>query len=353
MKILIVSFFGLDEATPRAFRAKSLFGSLKKLGHDVEFLSARTLNKKAQKNKDTPPPKAFRAFRATIGGGLSKIIPDGKIFFEGIKLFPKIKGQSFDLTISIGLPFTVHLVTWAALKLNRLKTKRIVADYGDPFSTNPISKKPFYAKSLERLLLKSFDNISIPVESASSAYEKILVPPSKIRIIPQGFDIRASYTENYKGNKIPTFAYAGALYKKIRDPSTFLEALSRVDDEFIFHIYTDFSNTQTINILEPFLSKLEGRMVVHDKIPRSECLTALSKMDFLINFSNATSIQAPSKIVDYVLSGRPFLTIHQETQDLKEFLRFLQNDYSTFKVPDISDFDEINVARKFAQLGNN
>lgn len=352
MKILIVSFFGLEETTPRAFRAKSLFNSLKILGHDVEFVSARKINKTPQDIKAPPlRPRIPRAIRSALGNFLSRTIPDGKVFFEAIKLLPKIKSQSVELTITIGLPFTVHLVTWVALKLNRLKTSRIIADYGDPFSTNPISKKPFYSKSLERLVLKSFDKITIPVESAAAAYIDTLVPPSKIEVIPQGFNISESFSGNYQGNPIPTFAYAGIFYNKIRDPSTFLELLSKVEYEFTFHIYTELSNTQTINLLEPYVSKLGSRMVLHDKIPRSECLEVLSKMDFLINFSNATSIQSPSKIVDYVLSGRPFLTINQENPDLKSFIEFLHKDYSAFEKPDISKFDEINVAKKFSQLG--
>lgn len=353
MKILIVSFFGLYDTTPRAFRAESLFRSLKNLGHDVEFISART-SPKAHKNlKIEPPPSIIiRNLKSTIGRALSAIVPDGRTFFDGIKLFPKIKNQSFDLTITIGLPFTVHLVTWAALQLNRFKTSRIVADYGDPYSTNPIKKIPPYSKILERLVLKSFDSITIPVESAITAYEGVLVPRGKVQIIPQGFNIKQDFSNNYTINTIPTFAYAGALYKKIRDPSIFLEFLTKIEDDFVFHIYTDFSNTQTINILEPYFLKLGRRMVVHDKIPRIECLEVMSRMDFLINFSNATQIQAPSKIVDYVLSGRPFLNIQQENSDPIEFLRFLRGDYSAFEKPDISEFDEINVAQKFVRLGH-
>ena len=351
MKILIISFFGLHDTTPRAFRAESLFRSLKKLGHDVEFISARTSPKKFKDPKrEAPPSIIVRNLRSAIGRILSAIVPDGKLFFEGIKLFPKINNQSIDLTITIGLPFTVHLVTWVALRLNRFKTKHIIADYGDPFSTNPINRTPLYSKALERLILKNFNNITIPVESAITAYQGILVPHGKVQIISQGFNIEQDLSSNYEKNAIPTFAYAGALYKKIRDPSIFLEFLTKIEDDFVFHIYTDFSNTQTINILEPYFLKLGSRMVVHDKIPRVECLEVLSRMDFLLNFSNATQIQAPSKVVDYVLSGRPFLNIQQESLEPKEFLRFLQRDYTSFEKPDISAFDEINVAQKFVRL---
>lgn len=351
MKILIISYFCLEDTTPRAFRARSLFLSLQKLGHNVDFVSARSSPRSPQKsNKKLHPSSIIRMLRSTTGSLLSKIVPDGKAFFTGLKLLPQLNHRSTDLAITIGLPFTVHLITWFAYKLNILRTKKLIADYGDPFSTNPITKKPFYSRSLERFILKSYDRITIPVASAIPAYRDILVPAEKISIIPQGFNISEDYSRNYKKNPVPTFAYAGALYRKIRDPSAFLEALANTTDEFVFHIYTDFSNTQTINIIEPFYNKLGRRLIVHDKIPRNECLETLSRMDFLVNFSNATQLQAPSKIVDYVLTGRPFLNIQQDFNDLTDFIKFLHGDYTSFKKPDISAFDELNVARDFSQL---
>ncbi|QSR36415.1 hypothetical protein CFI10_15790 [Marinobacterium iners] len=290
--------------------------------------------------------------RSAIGGVLSKSLPDGKNFFEAIKLIFEIKSKYVDLTISIGLPFTVHLATWLAIKSNRLETTYAVADYGDPYSTNPVSKKPFYARGLERIILKEFNYVTVPIESSAVAYENILVPAGKIKVIPQGFDLEADYSKNYKKNPIPSFAFAGALYKKIRDPSAFLDFLSKIERDYVFHIYTDLSNSHTISILEPYISELAGRMKLHAKIPRDECLEILSRMDFLINFSNATSIQAPSKIVDYVLSSRPFITICQENFDMNEFIAFLNNDFTSFVEPNISQYNEINVARKFAQLAS-
>lgn len=353
MKILIVSFFDLEETTPRAFRAKSLTNSLKKLGHNVEFISARNFNGFDGSGKGKKLPSKFnRLVKSTLGSVLLRVVPDGKVFFESLKLFPKIKSKSVDLTISIGLPFSVHLVTWAALKLNRLTSNIVVADYGDPYSTNPVSKKPFYAKAMERFVLREFSYITVPIESAVAAYEGALITHDKVRVIPQGFDLKSDYSNNYKENPIPSFAFAGALYRKIRDPSFFFEALSEIEGEFVFHIYADLANTQTIDILDPYIKKMGHRIKLHAKIPRDECLEALSRMDFLINFANATSVQAPSKIVDYVLSSRPFITIDQRGFDMKVFMSFLEKDFSSFVKPDISDYDEMNVARKFSKLAS-
>jgi len=90
-------------------------------------------------------------------------------------------------------------------------------------------------------------------------------------------------------------------------------------------------------------------MVVFSEVALQRQIKSLIQV---INFSNATSIQAPSKIVDYVLSSRPFITICQEDFDMNEFIAFLNNDFTSFVAPNISQYNEINVAIKFAQLAN-
>lgn len=353
MKILLISFFDLEETTPRAFRAKTLFDAFKKLGHDVELVTSRPSRKSKKYISESRSKGRFNIFfRSIVSKLLSRLVPDGKVFFQACKVYPKLRNKSADITISIGLPFSIHLMTALAIRLGRLKTGKVIADYGDPYSGNPISEKPFYAKSLERWMLTNFDKIAVPLESAKAAYSKVVVSRNQIKAIPQGCNIRRDFSKNYTRHTIPTFAYAGVLYKKIRDPSSFFEELTKIKTPFIFHFYTDFGNSHTMSILEPYVKKLAGKLHIHGKVPRDECIEILSHMDFLVNFSNMSTIQAPSKLIDYTLSSRPFIEIAQGQKVFHDFNRYLAGDYSGFVSPDISSFDEMLVANKFISLAS-
>lgn len=350
MKILIISNFSINQNTPRAFRAKSLHDTFITQGHDVEFISAHTDNHHQINSPQTDKRHyligKLRGFTSLV---LSSIFPDGKNFFRTVKLLKKIHHKDVDLTISIGLPFSVHLITAIAVKSRKLVTKKLVADYGDPYSMNPSALKPFYATRLERWTLAKFDKVTIPTEGAITAYENI-TNIDKVSVIPQGYNIDQDFSSYYKKHEAPNFCFAGNLYKKIRNPKSFLDMLVTLDEDFVFHIYTDFRNTETMEILNPYKEKLNNRLVLHSQIPRKQCIRTMSSMDFLINFSNKSTNQAPSKIIDYTLSSRPFIEIAQDQDDFSEFHKFMKFNFSGFVKPDISRFDENTIAKKFLQL---
>lgn len=341
----------MHETTPRAFRAKSLYHTFLRQGHEVVFVTPTqsTTDIKNQHNQETPRSRLNNQARTLISKFLYRIVPDGRNFFRSIKIFGNLNQKNIDLTISIGLPFTVHLMTALAIRSGKLKTKIAVADYGDPYSNNPSTNKPFYSALLEKWTLSVFDKVSVPNINSVPAYAGLL-PLDKVVTIAQGHDIDQDLSNNYSDNKVPSFCFAGNLYKKIRNPSTFLEHLTTIDKNFEFHIYTDFKNTETMEILRPFKDKLKNRLILHSQIPRETCIDTMSRMDFLVNFSNKSTTQTPSKIIDYTLSSRPFLNISHDQKAFEEFDNFLDKNYSTFIKPDLSEFDENLISEKFLTL---
>ncbi|WP_350600885.1 hypothetical protein [Pseudomonas sp. 65/3-MNA-CIBAN-0223] len=324
-------------------------------GHDVEFISANNENPAsiyASSNKMITETTSTNKIRSLISKVLSLSLPDGRNFFRALGLWKKINRKDIDLTISIGLPFSTHLMTALAVKTGKLQTKKLVADYGDPFSSNPSTLKPFYAKSLERWTLHVFDMIAIPTENAIAAYKNVC-PLEKIVVIPQGYNINQDFTSHYKKHSVPNFCFAGNLYKKIRNPKSFFDYLTNIEKEFQFHIYTDFQNTETIEILNEYREKLKNRLILHSQIPRQQCIKTLSEMDFLINFSNKSASQMPSKIIDYTLSSRPFINISQDQKTFEEFNQYLTGDFSEFLKPDISQFDEKQISEQFLRIYTN
>ena len=125
--------------------------------------------------------------------------------------------------------------------------------------------------------------------------------------------------------------------------------MCKYESPFKFIIYTTSKD-----IIEPYVEASNGRLELRGYIPREELLFELSKMDFLININNGTSVQTPSKLIDYALTKRPILSIDTEMKDRDMVNEFLQGNYSRqFEVENFEKYQIVNVVRQFLELCEN
>jgi len=197
---------------------------------------------------------------------------------------------------------------------------------------------------VEKWFCRKADYLTIPLEGARSAYYPEF--NDKIRIIPQGFKLDNLIFPEYKKTvNHQVFAYAGGFIPGRRDPRAMLRFLTTCNRNFRFIVYTSQPD-----LLEPFKTKLNEKLEIRDYIPREELLLILSGMDFLINFDNNTHTQLPSKLIDYLITGRPILNINSEV-DFSALLEFLDGNYSRKMILEpLENYDIKIVAKKFIQL---
>lgn len=329
-KVLIVGWHRLTDISPRAFRVSSLRRSLGDLGTDVQIITV--------------------ADEAWPTSGSRIVVVTGKLL-GALRTLLKLRGTSVDLVISVSSPFLVHIIVALALRLRFLRAKRSIADYGDPYSCNPNGRRSRWREKLERWIIASFDRVVVPDAKAISAYAT-LVDQAKIRVIPQGVDLSRNYAGRYKRKALPRFGYAGIFYGEIRNPKNFLSFLSELDVDFEFHVYTDICNRESMSVIEPYRGALDRKLRIFDKIDRVTCIRKLSELDFLVNFVNDSSVQTPSKLIDYTLSGRPFLNIQPKQVEFSQFLRYLRYDFDGFVPLDLSEHEELRVAERFLSILN-
>jgi hypothetical protein len=87
---------------------------------------------------------------------------------------------------------------------------------------------------------------------------------------------------------------------------------------------------------------------------REDIIKACSQADFLINVKNPSSVQTPSKLIDYGIAGRPILDISNDFCEQKQFEEFCKRDYShQHRIPDMEQYKIENVADQFIKLANN
>ena len=351
------------EISPRSFRATELAKEFCRQGHDVTVISeyreheySDFINEFPLRiemwNKHILPEvpnctlKPFSYFTRTFSR-LLLVLFEYPVIEYMFKVKRILKNSSrYDLMISFAVPYPVHWgVAWALSSENNI-AKTWIADCGDPFMGNVLDsfRKPFYFKFLEKWFCRKADFITIPIEGARSAYYEEF--HNKIRVIPQGFDFDLDQRSNKEPyNDIPTFAYAGGFIPGVRDPRPLLDFLLNLDLRFKFLMFT-----KNHNLVREYFLMLDGKLIISGYVPRDELIKILSGMDFLINFDNNTSLNSPSKLIDYALANRPVLNIKKKFSG-DDLLDFIKGDYSKqMMLPDPKKYHISNISRKFLSL---
>lgn len=367
MRIVILSGTMYPHISARSFRTTELAKGFAKMGHDVSLYTILGNYDYTQMEKDCPNLHIKTMGRSHFGnpdsdGKLKKTIlqkaltrlfynvidyPRCEFFFKAIKVLEEI--ECFDYLITIAHPYGVH---WGAAyykkkHFDKLKFKFWASDCGDPFMGNPHTKRwRLFQEPIEKFWGRMTDRIVIPVDKGREAYYPEV--RNKICVIPQSVDFDSFELDVYHKNSVTTFFYSGAVYPKMRDPRKFLEYLSVVDFDFKFIVYVPSES-----IFGDYKEKLGEKLEIHSYIPRVDLVKVMSSMDFLVNFSNNSGVQTPSKLIDYSISKRPILNISTEFSNSERlnFEAFIREDYSSqFIVQNIEQYDSKNVCAKFIEL---
>lgn len=363
MKILIVSAAFYPDNSPRSFRTTELAKELAKRDYDVTVITPSnkdihpTLEAKWNiKIKNKVNPSGAYSISGKIGKVINKVLeigidyPDCRYLAWSRNVLQDEIG--YDLLITIAAPHAIH---WGTAKIYMKRNKQLakvwIADCGDPYmggKMNKIPKMPWFAY-FEKMFCKWCTYITVPVESAKSAYYSSY--QEKINVIPQGFKFEDSLSliADYTPNPIPTFAYAGSISPKMRDPRPLMKYLNSLEQDFKFYIYTNFPG-----MVQDIAKDSNGRIELRAYVPRTELLQTLSKMDFLINIENEVVEQVPSKLIDYHLLGRPVLSINSKSDFKQKVLPFLQGNYNgSWKLSNPDSYRIENVTDQFINLYHN
>jgi hypothetical protein len=365
-KILIISRSFYPMNSPRSFRTTELVKEFARQGHKVTLLTYKDSEIHAPFEKEHGViikhlgSRKFKEIEISKGNRYTILLKRGArrllnlaIEYPDIELMFKVKRAlkkeaGYDLLISIAVPHPIHWgVAWAWDRNNNI-AKTWIADCGDPYiwATLDSFNKLFYFRFFEKNFCKKADFITVPIESAKEGYYPEY--RDKIEVIPQGFNFDEIKIDpsTYKKNEIPTFAYAGGFIPGGRDPREFLSYIVELKHKFKFIIYT-----KDEGLIRPYIDKARGRIEVRGYVPREQLLKELSRMDFLINFENRSSLMMPSKLIDYHLTNRPVLSVSSNDINKAEIDQFLEGVYSEkVKFDNVEQYRIQNVCKEFLKL---
>lgn len=284
------------------------------------------------------------------------------------KAIQLLKAQNFDCLVTVSLPFTTHLVGKFCKK--RYPKLDWIVDIGDPFSlqfnhqlNNHILYKKVNIKTEENILQKS-EVVSVTTEGTKQLFLKHFeIEPSKIHVIPplrKKTNPTPSLLNLEKNNQQIHIGYFGSFFKNIREPNAFLDLIRTLienypslKDHLVVHFFGD--------IIEHFLitfeqyNDLADNIHLHGLVSREQISAIMQQMDFLLNISNSTSYQLPSKSVDYLASGKPIINVCSIKKDLfKSFfepypiilnLLIVNNEIAKEHVAQLVEFIETNKGK--------
>ena len=216
----------------------------------------------------------------------------------------------YDLIISVSLPFSSHL---AAFIINRNKNKKWIMDIGDPFSlkNNAFENNRYLYKSLnyyfENKFYKKAHQIVFTHQESANEHKKFFnIPENKVIIGNPISSFSKSLFQksiSYKYETKPiTVGYFGVLTKGVRSPKEVLRFFHKGD--FEVHWYTNPDSKEMIkqNKIDLKCNKF------FDMVPRNEALEKMvDSLHCLLSIGNLNPAQLPSKVIEYVSTGKPVL----------------------------------------------
>ena len=335
-KILIVSHQFTPHLSPRTTRWKLIVEELISLGHQVTVITG---TKQDQEDKDvniiyvgnkntSNIVRNFREksnnltntnlFKRIFYNSLKKIYrfivktfawPDYSMFWL-ISIYRNRKKLKldYDLLITVSLPFSSHI---AGYLINKKNNKKWMMDIGDPFTLKKDAPENNYLlygalnKYFENKLYSLADKIMFTHNDALYTHKEYFkLPDGKVIVANpiSKFD-KDIYQKslNYNYNSLPIkFGYFGIFTKGVRSPINFLETLeNKKNIEFHWYLNNDSKS-------EIIFDNQESESIVHSIVPRNKALNIMAEsMHCLLSIGNLNPTQLPSKVIEYISTGKP------------------------------------------------
>jgi len=279
------------------------------------------------------------------------MIPDGLMWWIPFAINAGVniaKKKGIDAIYSVSPHYSCHLV---ALWISRNLRIPWVADFKDPWTTNPFEKYPTKLHKklnffLEKRVIDSADRvvtISGPIKE--DFISNHLSARDKFSVITNGFDsddFKNLKEKNKDRNKI-TIVHTGSLYGP-RDPTTFLKAVSIIKNldlelaKKLKIIFVGKSEKDIKSLAKDF--DIAELVEVVPSVPHEESLQYQVDSDILLLITGPGKGTVTGKVFEYMALGKPIIALTDEDSFIADILRktnlgFISDASNVEKISDI------------------
>lgn len=240
-------------------------------------------------------------------------VPKKNIFLlknsAAIKLY--LQKNQFDIITSVSLPFEANICTSKALKHSQ-HTKWIPICF-DPYAYDEtISNKESERRIVkEHKVYKNAEKVMM-LSQFENDYKQ-----DKLKEVIEFFELPNIRKQDTELTKVPfeldenciNCVFLGNLYKIQRHPEFTFKLFEALNSSKI-QLYmvgglVDIDKTY----IDEWVKRSRGKIHCFDRISQDEAVSLMHKADILVNIGNITENQCPSKLIDYVNTGKPILNI--------------------------------------------
>ncbi len=214
-----------------------------------------------------------------------------------------IKNYCIDSIIAVSLPI------FQAEILSKLPYKGIkVIIQLDPYYLNPNIVRNNKLR-YELNILNKFDIQYSSIKIDRTVYDNLYYSNIKQKIFNfpniRLFSRNISDTSDMVSNKI-NIVFTGNLYSTIRTPDYFLTLFDKLDKgKYQLHFFGGGDD----KVLSYIKSNKRDNITIHGLVSRERAITAMIDSDILLNINNSTPNLIPSKIYDYISTGKPIINM--------------------------------------------
>jgi hypothetical protein len=210
--------------------------------------------------------------------------------------------------------FTAHL---AAAELSRYWARPWLADYGDPWSFNPIAPAStafirWQNQRLESSAIRQCSAMTVTTEPTAALYREWLGPHRRVEVIPCGYSPRPhDLIRPRRRTGDVVIAYVGSASHGTRDMRPFLRALARIQRADMPGLALEIVGATSPRFIDT-ARRLGLRGVRFTGwVPYDDSLRYMHSADALLLIGNATPLQVPGKVFNYGSTEAPILYLRQ------------------------------------------
>lgn len=254
--------------------------------------------------------------------------------------------ETYDAVIAVSAPY---YIMQAVAEANIDYTK--MALQLDPF-TNNYTLSPRLKKRRKRIEIRTYSKLSM-LFAGDYLYEDLMTIISNVKanIVPTPLpglvcDSMVDYPKSFDNDgQTVNFLFVGQFYENIRNPHYLLELFSYLPSNYILHIVGGGCDKE----VEKYIPILGERLVRHGWVSKEEANAYIEQFDVLVNVNNTITNQLPSKLFEYIGTGKPILNLYKSGACLSQlYMAKYENGVCVVEKQDLIDCN-VKLIKSFVE----
>lgn len=240
-------------------------------------------------------------------------------FFLTSLLKEVINKKKINLVIPVCYPFKLNYPVMQLKTKNQLACKWIIY-MQEPYSTHPQERDKKEISDIKKFERKAIENSNAVIvtdlvyeEFQRSSMKRYL---KKMFIVPYPKIVKPFYEavpDDIEINKkFINYVFLGGLNDNTRNPDYLFKVFYQLQDP---NVRLMIIGQNKSSFLKQYKDLLRDTLVIYDRISHQAAINVLSNSDVLINIGSIADNHLPSKLLEYISTGKPIINFYKIQND--------------------------------------